>query len=382
MPRRRHGPIGCALLAALVALTPSVFAQPAFSIEAPDAESYLVGDVVFRARAAGGVSRVDFFVDGQLACSASGSPFECSWDAGPTPRERLVRVVASLESGDRLVTTFQTKGLAVTETVSVNVVLVPTVVTDQRGQFVKNLTAESFAVFEDDASQEITTFQSESAPLEIVIAVDVSGSMADSMSELKRALREFVGTFSAGDVVTLVAFSDRLYTLAERESDTSRLLDLVDDLPDAYGGSAVRDAVLYSLEVLGEDIRRRAVLVFTDGEDRSSLVGAEPLMQQIRASDASLYFISQGRGSDVRDLRETMVELAEASGGRLFETERIVQLQAALEFVREVLSNQYLLGFSPATAGDGSYRRLRVEVPGSRYTVRARQGYRAQTPQQ
>ena len=138
-------------------------------------------------------SRVTFFVDGRQVCALTQPPFECEWDAGPAIAEHQVRAVATLTGGGRIVQTVRTKSVGYTEKVDVDVVQVTVTVSDEHGRFVRDLPRSAFHVFEDGKPQTITHFASEDVPLELVVAVDISGSMTPAMPKLKTAVKEFLG---------------------------------------------------------------------------------------------------------------------------------------------------------------------------------------------
>jgi len=352
--------------------------SPSIAFDEPTDESYLTGPTTLRAVVnppATMVSRVDFFVDGVRVCQAGRRPFECAWDAGAAVKERVVRAVAVLPSGERLAATVRTRALpVVTESTGVDVVLVPFVVTDDRRRFVKGLQRSEFRVLEDEVAQNVSYFEAEEVPLEIVVAVDISGSMTKSMPQLKQALKRFVQAFKPTDRATLIGFNHQVYVLRQRETDRTALTSSIDGL-NAAGGTALYDAILTSLDLLGPEVQRRAVLVFSDGDDQSSLTSSEPVERRVRSSDAVAYFITMGGSSDSR---RVLTRIAEISGGRTFSIGGIGELDEALDVVREELENQYLIGYTPRnTTRDGSYRRIRVVDSQQRHQIRARQGYRA-----
>jgi Ca-activated chloride channel family protein len=352
--------------------------SPSVVIDEPTSESYLVGQTTLRAvvnPATAAVSRVDFFVDGVRVCQTASRPFECAWDAGATVREHVVRAVAVLISGDRLAATVRTRALpVVAESTGVDVVLVPFVVTDERRRFVKGLQRSEFRVLEDGVAQDVSYFEAEEVPLEIVVAIDISGSMTNSMPQLKDALKRFVRAFKPTDRATLLGFNHQVYVLKQRETDRGALGSSIDGLA-AAGGTALYDAILKSLDLLGPEVQRRAVLVFSDGDDQSSLSTADPVERRVRGSDAVAYFITLGGSGDGR---RVLTRLAEISGGRTFSIGRINEVDEALDVIREELENQYLIGYTPRNSTrDGSYRQIRVVPSQPRHQVRASQGYRA-----
>ena len=351
---------------------------PSIALDEPTNESYLAGPTTLRAIVnppTTAVTRVDVFVDGVRVCQAASRPFECTWDAGAAVKERVVRAVAILPSGERLAATVRTRALpVVTESTGVDVVLVPFVVTDDRRRFVKGLQRSQFRVLEEETAQTVSYFEAEEVPLEIVVAVDISGSMNSVMPQLKEALKRFVRAFKPTDRATLIGFNHQVYVLRQRDTDRAALSASIDGLV-AAGGTALYDAILTSLDLLGPEVQRRAVLVFSDGDDQASLTTADPVERRVRSSDAVAYFITLGGSGDDR---RVLTRLAEISGGRTFSIGRITELDPALDVIREELENQYLIGYTPSNATrDGSYRRIRVVGAEQRHQIRARQGYRA-----
>src|SRR5262249_14511231 len=158
----------------------------------PGEDSYVSGPTLLRARVdpSGVASAVAFFVDGRQICVVPGEPYECEWDAGPSVAAHQVRAVATLAAGGRGVQTARTKGLGYTERVNVDIVQVTVTVTDGHGRFVRGIPQSAFHVFEDGHSQAITHFASEDIPLELVAAIDISGSMTPAMPKLKKAVKE------------------------------------------------------------------------------------------------------------------------------------------------------------------------------------------------
>ena len=159
---------------------------------------------------------VSFFVDGRPVCRVASPPYKCEWDAGRTIVEHRIRVVAaSAESPEtRTVATISTKGIAVTESVDVDLVEVTVTVTDGGSKYVMGLPQRAFRVYEDGRSQAITHFSSENVALDLVLAVDISGSMRESMPKMKTAVKEFLTAVSATDRVTLLGFNDTIFPLA------------------------------------------------------------------------------------------------------------------------------------------------------------------------
>jgi len=372
-----------ALLSGIVALGAAIGrAQqpdaPQIRIRSPEAGSYLSGPTLLKAdvEPAGSATTVSFFVDGRQSCVLIHEPFECEWDAGATVTEHQIRAVATLTRGGRIVATVRTKGLGVTERVDVDVVQVTVTVMDGRGRFVAGLPQAAFRVSENGRLQAISQFGSEALPLDLVVAVDISGSMGTSMPQLKTAVKTFLGAVPSNNLVTLLAFNDTMFTLSRRATELAERVKAVDRLAP-WGSTALYDVILRGVDMLGRQNGRKALVIFTDGEDQGSHARITDVERRLQASDVTLYMIALGRGLTLEPLKKVMERLVVPTGGRALITESADELQKAFDDLLDELSHQYLLSYPPTNATrDGSWRTIKVDVDG-RYQVRARQGYRA-----
>lgn len=372
-------PVGCLALVlwASAALTAQ---EPRLTVTTPADGTYMTGPVVLQARvlpAGTAVRLITFFADGRRLCTMAAPPWQCHWDAGPGLREHVVRVTATLEDGQRLVAQSRTRGAGYIETVEVDAVQVTATVTDDSGQFVKGLTRGQFRVKEDGVLQRIAAFAGENIPLELVVAVDVSQSMTDAMPVLKTAVKRFLAALRPQDQVTLLAFNDNIFTLARRSTEPAARVRAVNRLAP-WGGTALFDVMLTALNAVGKQPGRRALVVFTDGEDQHSVSTLARVQRRMETSDATIYTIGLGRSVHDQDLATVLERLSQMSGGRSFLVNQVGQLDQAFSDIVEELSNQYLLSYvSSNGARDGSWRRIQVELTEPGHHVRHRQGYRA-----
>ena len=321
------------------------------------------------------VQSVTFTADGRLVCTVERPPFECAWDAGPKVAEHTLRASAVLADGQRITRTITTKGVEYAESVDVDIVQITATVTDKRGHFVRGLKRDDFRVYEEGVLQRISTFFSENIPLEIVVAMDVSGSMKPSMPVVKEAVKKFLSALRPADRVTLLTFNDNVFTLAKPAADLDTRLKAVDRM-SAWGGTALYDVIVKAADQLGRQTGRRALVVFTDGEDLNSRVPIEAAERRLETSDVVLYPIGQGRAPKIATLKEVLERLAKKSGGRAF-FEELSGLDQVFDRIIEELSNQYLLGYPRRdSAKDSRWRKLKIEVPGRDVHIRAREGYR------
>jgi Ca-activated chloride channel homolog len=351
--------------------------SPQLTILSPTEGAYVSGETVLRAELtpAEAASAVVFFVDGRQLCVVPAAPFECDWDAGRTIVEHQIRVVATLAAGGRVIQTLRTRGVKFNDNEDVDAVQVTVTVTDGPNRYIRGLPQSAFRVFENGEPQAITSFINSNVPLELIAAIDISGSMGPVMPKLKRAVQEFLGAVPAGHQVTLVGFNDTAITLTRRTTNPAERVKAVDRLAP-WGSTALYDVILRTTAMLGRQPGRKVLVVFTDGEDQGSHATIGDVERTLQASDVTLYMIGQGRGVTQDRLKTIMERLSKPTGGRALFSESIDELRTTFGELLLELSNQYLLGYAPPRPRPGeTWRSIRVEVDGHS-EVRARQGYR------
>ena len=373
----------CLLPIALAAagLTAAAARQPALRVTAPTADAAVFGPtrleaVVAPAEASSTVQSVTFFANGRTACTVERPPFACTWDAGALGKGHHIRVVARLAGGGRLVANVRTRELGYTERVRADAVLVPTIVRAD-GEFVRGLKRQDFEVFEDGVRQPLGSVISEEAPLDLVLAVDISGSMEDALPDVKEAVRTLLSRLRPGDAATILGFNDNTFLVTERETDAAARERAV-ALLTSWGGTSLYDATVRALELVSREWGRKGVVIFSDGDDQNSLTGRDTALARVQASDAMVYTVGFGAGGTVPQLRASLEGYARATGGRAFFPRSRADLDRAFDEVVTELANQYVLSYSPLRSNDdGTWRSIDVQVRKGKYEVRARQGYRA-----
>lgn len=349
---------------------------------APEEDTYVSGSTLLKAEIlpkmlATRVAQLQFFADGKQVCNVL-DPIkaECTWDAGAEVRPHVFRVVANLIGGGRIVASQRTKGLDQVERVNVEVVQLTAVVSDNN-RFISGLPQGSFRLTEDGVTQTIGHFSAEGSPLEIVVAIDVSQSMTEAMPQLKNAVKKFLSTLGPNDQVTLVAFNDNMFTLTRRETSVAQRTRAVDRLAP-WGGTALYDVIVRGVQQLSRLAGRRVLVVFSDGDDRSSHATIQAVEKAVRANDATLFMVALGRGVKEAQLRSGIERLVDLSGGRALFVDRSDQLDEPFAEILDELSNQYVISYESSNPKrDGAWREVKIDVPGKDYSVRARQGYRA-----
>ncbi len=350
---------------------------PKLTVLSPVEDSYVSGETMLRASLdpPDAASAVVFFIDGRQRCVVPVAPFECDWDAGRTITEHQIRVVATLTAGGRIVQTLRTKGVSFNDNEDVDAVQVTVTVTDGPNRYVRGLPMSAFRVFENGQEQKISYFSNTNVPLELIAAIDISGSMGPVMPKLKKAVQEFLAAVPSGAPVTLLGFNDTVFPLTRRATVPADRVKAVNGLAP-WGSTALYDVILRSIGMLGRQTGRKVLVLFTDGEDQGSHATISDVERGLQGSDVTLYMIGQGRGVTTDRLKVVMDRLSKPTGGRALFSENIDTLRGTFAELIDELSNQYLLGYAPPGARRGeTWRSIKVEVEGHS-EIRAREGYR------
>jgi Ca-activated chloride channel family protein len=263
-------------------------------------------------------------------------------------------------------------------------------VTDGRNRYITDLTDKDFAVFEDGIRQELSLFTHENLPISMAVLVDTSASMQEKLPQAKAAATRFVKTLRPQDAAQIVQFNDRSTTLQDFTADQALLETAIKKL-EAAGPTALYNSMYVALKDLSKqkktgELRRRALVLLSDGEDTASLVSDEQVTELARKSEISIYAISlrpsrnQDRGRMAFSQAEhILTTLTRETGGQVFFPESLGELETVYDRIAEELRTQYSLGYVSSNARrDGKWRRIVVRTPDrAGLQVRHKLGYYA-----
>jgi len=267
-------------------------------------------------------------------------------------------------------------------------------VQDRGGRHITDLTEEDFVIYEDDEKKNITYFSHDyEAPLSLTVLLDVSGSMAlqDKLAESKEALRYMINSLLQDrDEVALLIFADGEVEIASNFSrDKSGLLSVL-DRTEAYGQTALNDAVGVSPDFANRgNNEKRALLLITDGIENDSEYSPETAIEVARRVDVPIYTIGykiplneqflkkykRSEGLTASGIIDSLEKFSTATGGKAFFVDQTLDLKNALRLIKLELSHQYILGYTSYSNPDNDYRKIRVVTSKKRYRVRTREGY-------
>ena len=221
-------------------------------------------------------------------------------------------------------------------------------------------------------------------------SVDSSASMEDKLPTLQTAATNFVRRLKSNDLAQVIDFDSRVEI---RQPFTSTLPDLETAIQktQAGGSTSLYNAIYISLKELAkikatadEDVRRQALVLFSDGEDTSSLISFDEVLELAKRSETAIFTIAlRGADSQTKGFHEAefvMRQLAQETGGRAFFPMKIEDLNGIYSEIGDELASQYTLGYSPHNGKrDGAWRRVVVQVDRPNTTPRTKRGYYAPT---
>jgi VWFA-related protein len=291
-------------------------------------------------------------------------------------------------------------------------VMFPVTVRDSNGRLVNDLTRHDFRVFEDGAMQPLSDLALRQVPVDVVLMVDASSSVANNLDDFRRAALGFAARLDTDDRLSLIKFDDRIELLQDWTKSRfqfQRALNRIE--PGMF--TRFNDALaLAAKEQFGPVTKsRRAVIVLSDGIDNGQgTTTLESALQALVRAQVAVYIVSNteisraakraeldtllgGTESSIRfnqvnidrlrlglkvldQSEENLAQLAQATGGRLYRPTSFDALESTYAEVADELRHQYALYFTPLNKSrDGSFRRVRVEMTNPAFHPQTRVGY-------
>jgi VWFA-related protein len=263
-----------------------------------------------------------------------------------------------------------TAGQAPTFSTRTDVVRIDVLVTDE-GQPIAGLTASDFDVRDNGVPQHVDLVAFEDAPLNIVLALDMSRSVSGTkLVQLRSAARMVIGSLAPRDKAGLVSFASTVFSRVPLTTNRAGLIDALSTRPTT-GDTALVDASFGALLLSESDVGRPIVIVFSDGVDTASYLSAASVLETTRRSDAVVYAMATTDGE--RD--PFLDDLCTNTGGRLVDVRSAAEFRQTFLRLLSEFRHRYLLSFTPASASPPGWHALDVRVKGRSAVVKARRGY-------
>jgi Ca-activated chloride channel family protein len=272
---------------------------------------------------------------------------------------------------------------------TVDIVSLNVTVVDNQNRYITDVTEKEFSVFEDGARQELIFFNRSSLPIALSLLIDSSASMESRIAIAQEAAVGFARKLRPQDLAQVVDF-DSSVQITQGFTNNVGLLEQAIRATVAGGSTSLHNALYISLRELAkikakseEDVRRRAIVLLSDGEDTSSLVSYEEVLDLAKRSETAIYSIglqprdaSQSKG--FREAEFALRQFAQETGGRAFFPARAEDLRDVYGQIADELSSQYSIGYaSKNTRRDGGWRRVVVQVARPNAVARTKRGYYA-----
>jgi VWFA-related protein len=262
-----------------------------------------------------------------------------------------------------------------------------------------DLQQKDFVVMENGQMEEISFFAAASAPFDLVLLLDLSGSTADKLDLIKKSAKRFVEAARPTDRIGIVTFTNAPQVVSGLTSDRAVLFERIKKIEKPRGGTNFWDALYFVLKaMLGKDSRRSAVIAMTDGVDNAlpgvagdgSAISFEELLETVRLSDAIVLpvyldtereMLKERRATELSYLyaRRELAQLAAESGSLVYQARKLEDLKGVYEQVIRDLGTVYSIGYRPKnTERNGSWRSVTVQLVGRPdLAARTKRGYYA-----
>jgi Ca-activated chloride channel family protein len=271
----------------------------------------------------------------------------------------------------------------------VDLVSLNVTVTDGTARYITDLTADDFNVFEDGVKQDVTFFNRTNLPIALALLLDTSASMDAKLPTAQEAAIGFAKRLRPQDLAEVIDFDSRVVVLQPFTNGAADLEQAIHKT-SAGGSTSIYNAVYIALKDLKkivakntEEIRRQAIVVLSDGEDTSSLLPFEEVLDLAKRSETAIYAIGlrtpEGPGTTTKGFKEAefvLRQFAQETGGRAFFPSQLADLANIYGQISDELSSQYTVGYTSKNGRrDGSWRRVVVRVARPNLTARTKMGY-------
>jgi VWFA-related protein len=273
-------------------------------------------------------------------------------------------------------------------------------VTNRQGLALGGLKKEDFQIAENGAPQRIEFFAPTTAPFNLVLLIDLSGSIKDKLDVIKSAALKFLDVIGPQDKVAVVSFTDDIRVISQLTNDRDELKRRIKSMERAQGGTAFYEAMWFALvdTLRGTAGQRNAIVVLSDGVDSSmdrynpldSRVSFPQLARRLEEADViafPIYFDTEyeevfERGNSSSEAyaiaRDQLEQVAEISGGQMYRAEKASDISGVYKQVAAAIRTVYSIGYQPTNPEkDGTFRKIRVSVNRADAAVRTRKGYYA-----
>ncbi|HEX2163306.1 MAG TPA: VWA domain-containing protein, partial [Thermoanaerobaculia bacterium] len=330
------------------------------------------------------VDRLELSLNEEAFAVLERPPWEAEVELPPGDQPVVLTAAVWLDDGTRAEHVRVLNAAGYSEQLDVSLVELYVAAVDRQNRLVEGLVESDFRVLEDGRPQSVRRFEEvRDMPLVLGLVLDVSGSMQSTLADAERAATAFLrGVARPGDLSFALAFADHPMLLVPPTDDAEAVADALAGR-QAFGGTALHDAVVTALYSFRGFEGQKALILFSDGDDTASDVSFSDALEYARRMNVSIYPIGFGVGRLDVPLRRKLDELATSTGGRSFYASDAGQLDAVYESIEAELRTRYLLAYAPerpagegeGDGDDGGFRRVEVEIARPGVSARTIRGY-------
>jgi len=257
----------------------------------------------------------------------------------------------------------------------VRLVEVYATVFDHHGRYLDGLTGNSFEVLDEGVKQPIVTFESNSSNLSCAILLDTTGSMFKALPGVKNAVVRLIDQFRDQDALAVYSFDTSLQVLQDFTTDRSALKTAV-LRTRAAGETALFDAISQAAIVVGKRSGKKSMIVFTDGDDNSSVLNANAALSRVKKLGIPIYSIAEGEAVTSPALSRGLKDISQFTGGLAYSVKKPKDVESIFEAISEDLQHGYMLTYKPPPAQGFGWRKIQLVLNSPKdCRLRAREGY-------
>jgi Ca-activated chloride channel homolog len=247
---------------------------------------------------------------------------------------------------------------------------------DRRNQYMDNLTRDRFEIREDGKPQQIVSFETNVGSLSCAILLDTTGSMNESLPRVKNSIVKLIDALGPEDSVAVYTFNERLVVNQEFTADKNAAKRAV-LRTRAQGRTALFDAIAQTTEDISKRAGKKALLVFSDGDDNASMLSGRSAVLRAQKIGVPLYAIAEGAATKSRRLETLLQELSKQTGGAAYRAKNADDIEEVFQQISENLRHLYMLSYQPASLTlDGKWRKIELLLTGVKgYRIRGKEGY-------
>ena len=246
---------------------------------------------------------------------------------------------------------------------------------NEHGRYIDGLDQTKFEIRDEGLPQSIVGFGGPSDPLSCAVLLDTTGSMEKVLPQVRSSIGEFIDELGPGDSVAIYTFDTHLTVKQDFTTDKAAARRAV-MRTRAGGQTALFDALAQTAHEIAPRKGKKAIVVFTDGEDNASAMSAISAKNSLRKIGVPVYTIAEGEARESKPLIEMLRDIARKTGGTASIVRKASDISAIFAGISRDMQHVYLLTYKAPSAGESRWRTIQVGLRETgKYSIRAKEGY-------